>query len=390
MVWPMSLATASPTQVTRPDSAASDRPEPVTARQTPPILLWATAGAALLLFEVFVWGKWILGPNFHTVQSGPSVPPLWMRISLDFWQVGGLVAVAVLFYRFLVRPWRARRTVTFDGLLLLSFLFVSWQDPLSSYFQNWFTYNSYMVNFGTWATDVPGWISYGKPGAVAAEPLLFSIPAYIYYLFFLAVAGSAIMRRVRDRWPKSGTFGQLGACFGALALFSVVVEGLVWFPLGVLTYPGGVGPALFSNTYHKFPLHEAVFIGLIGTAFSLMRLHLNDRGESKSERGLDTLTTGARATVLVRFLSVFAMTSAAFFFLYNVPTGIIVSHSTSWPTDLQKRSYFTDYICGDGTDRACPTPYSPLTRPGSVYIGPDGKLVVPSGSTAPVTVPFEK
>jgi hypothetical protein len=62
---------------------------------------------------------------------------------------------------------------------------------------------------------------------------------------------------------------------------------------------------------------------------------------------------------------------------------------------VQQRSYFTDYICGEGTDRACPGPTIPNLRndnatggPQSAYIGRDGALKTPPGASIPAPVPF--
>jgi hypothetical protein len=382
----MTLRTDGP----RPRATQVDPiPPDSTAGGPPGVKVWAALGAIVLVGTVYIWAKWIFGPEFRTVPSGPSEPPTWMKIAMDVWQPAGIIAVLVLFYYTLLRPWLRDRRVTYDGLLCLSLLFVSCQDPLSSYFQNWYAYNTYMVNFGSRETGFPGWMSFGEPGAIAAEPILFTIPAYIYYLFLLTVVGCRVMRRVRDRWPGSGVFGQVGACFVALTAGAVIVEGLIWFPLGILSYPGGVGPALFADTYHKFPLHEAVFISVICTASALVRLRVNDHGETLGERGVHQLRLGAGRSAGLRFLAAFGVMSALFFFLYNVPTAIIVSHSAPWPRDLQSRSYLTNYLCGEGTDRACPSDYTPLSRPGSAYIGPDGQLRAPDGATRPKPVPFQ-
>jgi hypothetical protein len=76
---------------------------------------------------------------------------------------------------------------------------------------------------------------------------------------------------------------------------------------------------------------------------------------------------------------------------------VIGLHPAAWPRDVQSRSYFTDYICGAGTDRACPGPAVPLVRndngnprAGSAYLDPTGKLVVPPATKLPAAVPFRR
>ena len=66
-------------------------------------------------------------------------------------------------------------------------------------------------------------------------------------------------------------------------------------------------------------------------------------------------------------------------------------HADPWPEDLQKRSYFTMGICGDGTDRLCPDPVSTdaiATAPATSIR--TGKLVLPEGVELPKIVPFER
>ena len=60
---------------------------------------------------------------------------------------------------------------------------------------------------------------------------------------------------------------------------------------------------------------------------------------------------------------------------YNIPNTVIGMNSTEWPEDLQERSYFTNYLCGDGTPRSCPGPGVSHQRDGSEYIGNEGQIV---------------
>ena len=61
----------------------------------------------------------------------------------------------------------------------------------------------------------------------------------------------------------------------------------------------------------------------------------------------------------MRFLAIAGIANIFFLTLYNMPTAIVVSHGAEWPADHQKRSYLTNEICGDGTDRLCPEPRHP-------------------------------
>ncbi|MHB8695629.1 MAG: spirocyclase AveC family protein [Solirubrobacteraceae bacterium] len=377
------MTTVSVPRAAGPHSAAS----PVDERPIAPVKVWAFLGAVIVAFEIYVWVGWIAGPYFKTVPAGPTPLPGWMKVVCLIFQILGPIGIVALFWFVLIRPWRRNGRVTFDGLLISALFFVSCQDPLSSYFENWYTYNSYMLNWGAWNKSFPGWMSFAEPGRMASEPILFTIPAYIYYLFGLSVIGCIVMRRVKARWGL-GLLGQVAGCWLSLAFCALVVEGLIWFPLGILTYPGGVGPKLFPSTYHTFPLHESVFIGAISTGLALLRFHVNDRGEIVAERGIGRLRLGAGKEVALRFLAVAGVANLLFFGLYNVPVAIIVAHGSAWPKDEQRRSYLTNFICGAGTDRLCPDPQLPLARSSGIYINAAGKVVVPRGMKLPRQVPF--
>lgn len=328
------------------------RPEVAPAGR-PAIRRWAVAGGLVLAFQLFVVAKWVLGPNFARVPSGPSEPPLWMKLVLNGWQIASLPVLAFLLWRFLVRPWRRDGRPSTDGLLCLAFLSVSFQDPLSSYFGHWFTYNSYLFNRGSWVHDIPGWMSPGQPGKMLVEPVVFTPAAYVYVCLGLSVLGCWIMRRVRARHPGASTLRLVSICFAVMALASVVIEGVIWMPLGFYTYAGGKA-SIFADTYHKFPIHEAVFFGAAFTGLACLRYFKNDKGETIAERGLDELRGSPRRSIALRFLGLVAATNLIFFLGYNVGNLWVGAHSNPWPRDLQRRSYLTDYLCGAGTDRACP------------------------------------
>jgi hypothetical protein len=362
----------------------------IAPRQTKPVNVFAVLGALVVVFEAWVLIRWISGPLFTTVPKGPTTVPTWMHVELIAWQVVSLPAALALIYWFVIRPWRRSRHVGVDGLLVIAFMTLWWQDPISAVGGHWFTYNSDMINRGSWVNSIPGWLSFGKPGQMVQEPLLFTPAAYVYVFVIAMFLGSWIMRRAHARWPRMGKLGLIGTCFAAMLLFDVVLEGIVWLPLGVFEYPGGGPWSLFADTYHKYPINEMVTIGTTFTAVAAIRYFVNDRGQSIAERGIDDVRGPANSgrKLVVRALATIFVVQAAMFVSYNLPNAWVGLHSQSWPADLQKRSYLTDYICGAGTDRACPGPAVPNTRVGGAYVAPGGSLVVPDGVRVPDVVPF--
>jgi hypothetical protein len=165
-----------------------------------------------------------------------------------------------------------------------------------------------------------------------------------------------------------------------MMLFDLVVEGMIWIPMGYYTYTGGHF-SLWPDSYHKFPLHELLFAGALWTGFAILRYFTNDRGETLAERGIGTLHINPLQKVGVRFLAVLAAMSVVFNLAFNIPIALFIAdHSDTWPAAVQERSYFTDHICGAGTDTMCPGPGVPNSRAAdSTHLDPDGKVVVPPG-----------
>lgn len=371
-------------------------PEPlVRENRTPPVKMWAGLGAVILAFIAYVLIDWVSGPYFESVPDGPSDPPTWMAVNLVFWQVVSIPAALFIIYRFVIRPWRRERTIGVDGMLVIGFSTMWFQDPLSSAANHWFVYNTEMVNFGSWVHSVPWFTAFGEPGAMTSEPILFTPAAYVYIMILATALGCAVMRRARRRWPGLGTASLVGICFVAMCLFDIVLEGIIWLPLGVFEYPGGHW-SIFPDTYHKYPLNEMFTIGAVFTALACLRFFVNDRGQTVAERGVDEVRGSNGRKLLLRALAVTAAIHVIMFLGYNLPNSLIGQNSTEWPADLQKRSYFTNYICGDTTNRPCPGPGVSHQRDGSSYVGADGRVVQPASTDEPPghepagIVPFDR
>ena len=379
----MATTSIAPTRL-RPATPAA----PAERTQTAPVTWWALIGGICLVFEAYVMIRWVTGPYFETVGTGPSTPPTWMKAILISWQAIGIpVALGVLYWT-LVRPWRRDRRITFDGLLTISCLLVVWQDPLSSYFNHWYAYNAYLVNMGSWVKGIPGWMSYAAPGHMDLEPIIWTPFLYIYFFFGAAVFGCWVMRKAHERRPQMGNISLLLCAFAAGMVCDIVGEGLLIMPAGVYTYAGGHW-AIFPHAYHKFPITEAFTVGALFAGLAGLRYFKDDQGRTMVERGVDKLRVSERRKNLLRFAAVTGMVNVLVMCCYNIPNGVIGAHSTAWPRDIQDRSYFTGGMCGPGTNRACPGPAVPLVRGNnSPFLTTQGKLAIPPGTKIPPAVPF--
>lgn len=388
----MSTGTAEAARTTTPVArgSAAERSAP----RVIPVEWWAFAGGLICLFWAYVLVRWVTGPYFETVGTGPTPVPEWMKVSLIGWQIVMPALWLYFGYRFLVRPWREEGRLTIDGLFFIGGTTLVMQDGLSNYFNPWITYNAYFVNWGSWYNDVPGWMAYGEPGATVVEPPLFIPFLYGFFFVFTARVGSALIRRARARWPQIRHSTLLVTTFASMFVLDLVLEGLIWMPFGTFTYAGGHLPALFPDAYHRFPLQEAIFAGFLLTACVFLYHFRNDRGQTVVERGIEEVRGGPAKKAGLRILAVIGAMQVIFFLTYNVPmTAFFSSKAAEWPQDLQERSYLTNGLCGEGTTWACPGPNVPLNRGNArnqtgIRIGPDGQRIVPEGTELPRAVPF--
>ncbi len=368
----------------------------VSPRRNLPVNIWAFFGAVIVAFEVFVLIRWVSGPFFERVPTGPSDPPTLMKGILLTWQIASIPTTLALTYWFVIRPWRRDRRLGIDGILTIAFLTMWWQDPISSYGGHWFTYNTWMFNRGSWVNSIPGWNSYGEPGAMLSEPILFTPFAYCYIFVPVMLFGSWFMRKLRSRWPAMSALSVILWTYLLMMCFDFVLEGLAWLPMGIFAYQGGHW-GIFPSHYFKFPIHEALTIDGTFTIAAALRFFVDDKGRGFFERGSEDLRGGSVRKTAVRAFAAIAVVQLGFFLTYNVPNFWVGLHSTEWNRDIQERSYFTSRICGADTDRACPGPAVPLTRNdngnpergGSSYVTPGGGVGVPSDTHVPDSIPFD-
>jgi hypothetical protein len=360
-----------------------------------PVLWWAGFGALWLTFMAIVLIRWVMGPYFEPVPVGPSDPPMYMKVFLMTLQVTMIPAMAGVLWWFVVRPWRRERKITVDGALTLAFCTLFFQDPLSNYFGPWITYNSWSFNRGSWVNSIPGWMSFGAPGATVVEPPMTIIGLYVVIMTIAVRIGVATLRWASGRWPRLGKVGLALICWVVMFVFDVIFEGVIFMPLGVWTYAGG-HLNIFGDRYYAFPLHEAFLVGILLTAYSFLRFFLDDRGRTVVERGSERVKASPAGQGVIRALSIIGAVNMIFLAIYTLPHLFVGAHSREWNEDIQKRSYFLDGICGADTGRACPGPAVPLLRNdnsgrdgGSAYVGSDGKLHVPPGAVLPPHVPLD-
>jgi hypothetical protein len=321
-----------------------------------PVQRWAAAGVCFVVLQAYLYSRWIgglLAGGIHSVGTGSTPVPGWMTAAVWVHITIGFVAVPVLLYWNLVRPWRRDRRVTSDALLMLACLTAFWQDLLSNAFHYNVVYNAAWPNLGAWYGFLPGWQT--PRGNVQAEAMIFFLPMYVACMFGFTTFGCGAMRRVQRRHPGVSGIRLFFVAWGTMALIDFVLE-VGWVRLGLYSYAGAWKPlTLFYGHYYQFPLTVPMIWGFGWALFSSLRFFRDPGGGTVVERGIESSGGGERRMVLLRFL---ALSAAANLMLltYSLLTWPVAQASGHWPADVTKRSYLVGRLCGPGADYACPRP----------------------------------
>ena len=347
---------------------------PVEERKVVPVKWWAAIGAGFVALMVYVLTAWIISGDAVPTPVGPDSVPGYMKFSAILVQIVCPALLIGLGIKFVVLPLKRERRIPFDGVLLLALVTLIWQDPLIGYTASWGSYNAYLINFGSWGPQIPGWVQ--PNGEHIAEPVLF-MAAYPALVLPLSVACCWVMRKTKERWPQIGTVGLIAAGFGAGMVLDFVFEVPFAFT-GLYNFGGIPGPRLFAGHYSVFPLIELPLMGTLLAGVGALRYFRDDKGNSLAERGIDTLRISGAKKTAVRFLAIAGMVNVVYIAGFMLPYQWLTTHSSAWPEDTTSRSYLRSEICGPGTGYHCAGPSVPIPRTGSAHLDDHGHLV-PAG-----------
>jgi hypothetical protein len=348
-----------------------------------PVKIWATIGAVLLAVNVYSVTRWITSDTFRPAPLGTSVIPPGELHALWFFQTVSTIAGGIAIWKLLIAPWRRDGRISWDGMLVIAFFAMWVWDPLTNVLQATWWYNGYEINMSSWATYIPGWVSPGHENFV--EPIFLMGPCYIWFFILPTMLGCFIMRRIKQYFPQAGGITGLFCVFLAMAIFDAIVE-IYFVRTGAGAYPGVVRSlSIWPGTPLEWPLYEGAIMGWTLTAFAALRYFRDDKGFSFVERGADKLALPAAGKTFVRFLAIVGVTHSIYLILYFVPWNAFALHiDTSAPMP----SYMRHGVCGEGTVRACPTPFLPIQTKSSIPISPDDPSLPPDVRAAQNGPPY--
>jgi hypothetical protein len=290
------------------------------SRQARSIKVWAFVGVLWLGLGVFEFGRWLFGGLAKATPVGVDPVPTYMKIGILGWYAFFVGASVIALYWWVYRPWKRDRQMPNDAFLLLAMSTMWVQDPWMNFFKPFFSYNTYTPNFGCPQCFAPGFTS---NGTYMAENFM-ALGVYIGFLLPCVLIGCKIMRRVANRWPRSGPAGPIIAVIVAAFIFDFVTE-ILWVIPGVYSYIGGEhmpGPVLFAGEYYQLPVFMVGFAALWYTGFVAFRYFRNDRGQTFVERGVESLRGTNRQRSGVRLLALIGGLNVVVFVLYNGPLAL--------------------------------------------------------------------
>lgn len=352
---------------------AGGRETAVERRPFKPVTLLATIGILFTVFEAYVIISWITGPNFEPTPVGPSPVPTYMKVGLTGLTVIGIILWFFCLWKLLIQPWRREGHITLDGMFTICFILVYWMDPYGNILVPQFTYNAWLTNQGSWLNDTPGVVM--ANGHMIPEPYLLTGPLYLWCIFGVVVIANKLMKRAENRFPRMGTFGLISLTIGCFIVWDLFWE-LTFIRIGYWTYP--TMPefgAIFGDSWYRIHLTEPVCWGTAWALFACLRYFKNDKGQTLAERGIEKVEAGQKTKSTMRFFALYGVVQIIFVLAYIIPTNAVAINGDTWPEDTLKRSYFTNFICGDGTDYTCPGQGTPIHREKSAHIDPHGNLV---------------
>lgn len=372
------------TQTTdRSIAMTESRPRVVTAeaRKARPVLWWAAFGAICTMVAIAALAGWILSGQAVRTPTGVTPVPDYMRWNGYLQQVIGVGLLIPMIYYIVIRPWRREGHISLDGTILLAVMMTYWQDPLANYFGSIFSYNSTLINWGSWAPHIPGWYSANQQ--FQPETPFFGGMWYSFGLYGGIVLACGIMRKAKQRRPQMGVVGIVLVAFACMAILDLIME-VIYVRMGLYVYTGVIGKfTLFHDKYYQFPLYEMFLFGGTWTAMACLRYFKNDKGQTFAERGIDQLRVSPKKKHTLRLFAICGVLNLFYLCFYNMPIWWTAQHADPWPQDILKRSYFTNQVCGPGTDIQCQGDVVSVTGRGKASITPAGTVHVPEGKQLP-------
>lgn len=319
------------------------------AKDSPPIVWLARLGAVFVVFQTYIYLRWICSDKFAPADNGPDDIPGYTLAWIRFWEIGCLV-LGVGLAAYIIGKMRRERQFPTLGVFVLAWLLAAWQDVGVNAVRPVFGYNGAFFNMGTWAEFIPGW---AEKGPENPQPIIYFLASYIV-LTPLAIMGiDKLIETLRRRFPRLNRAGVIAFMialftFLCLALEQVFIRFGAWHYLRV-----NETWSIFPGTMYQFPLYEGVVFGGIVTVISIGIYCFRDKdGLMITDKGIERLKP-TKWLPVIRILSltaVFNLVMMVFMLGFN----FVNMHAGTQPPADEIPSYVHHDMCGLADNPPCP------------------------------------
>ena len=328
------MATVTVRERPRLGQPAAEQQQPERALATPDrtgsAALWALLGVISLAIALEVWIRWIASPTqfaaapINNADHYANARLIGLRVT----EVVSAVVLVWLMWATVARPLKRDRKLGIDGKIAIACLIGCITDGLLDVYKYLFAWNAHSVNLGSWSQFMPFHSSSANPRY--AEALIWGIPMYVYFCIGVALAGCAIVKRLRARYPQISNVAALGVVFGLACVFDFIVENAIIHTTQAYAFsrtPSSV--TVWAGKLYQFPLYETLCVGALGTIFTALRLSAIDSpdGISFLETGFQRFRPGLREPVRVLAVIGFAITMLVV--VYHIPVNWLGTNGNS-------------------------------------------------------------
>ena len=312
--------------------------------------LWIANGLAWLVFMVYVWGAWILGPDFKENAIGRELASpsyvLWIRTV----EVASIMAFLFQVWFFIIRPKLKTGKLSVDGMFFIICGTLYLQEPWLNWNSHQFFYTTVSYNRGSWLNYIPGWNS-PHPELIPVGSVIWAT-AYFTLVGLWVFAGSSFMRWWHAKHPNLTPLELILTTFVVFIPFDFVLEYII-LSTELFNYSSTVPElTLWAGQINQFPLYEIVSWCACLTAWSAMRYFQNDKGETVVERGFSNIKfPNDGVKTFTRFLANLGVCHLLFLALYNIPYFYWSTKGAAYPP---YKAYRIAGVCGPATNYDCP------------------------------------
>ena len=327
------------------------------ATRLTPIKVWAAIGALCLVYTVWMLIQWFTGPDFAPVAPPSPRDPGVERITFWAQVICAGLSIGCLWF-WVVAPRIKTGQFSLVGLMFLASLTTYVHDPLSNYYSYGIAYNSYFLNFGSWANS---WFGFSYPGQGRMPEGFITVGStYLWFNILFPILFTALMKL----WDRRFTNRKRIHLFVLLFITMFVVDSIqeiFYLRFGLYSYIGASHKwSFFGGHYYQFPIFIGVFTAFFWFGFTSLMYYRDDRGQSWAERGLEKLNLPKAQHTLMRFLALTGASWAISLGAYFIPVQWMYTHGDAIPTDTP--DYIVNGLCGDAAGWPCPGRGVPLPR----------------------------